>query len=344
LARSGEDQLRFIMPLYSTVVFFPFALIADMELAQALWMTFLEASLILLAYFSIRLVNWRPGLTSGILFFLFSLFWFHSFQPLLEGDSIILVALMIVGALVAIRNGTDELAGLLLGFATIQITSILFPLIFILLWAAGRKRWTIVGWVSGTVVLLSAIAALLLPNWIMQNIWQFISYLGEGEPGNIRAVLIGLNPELGGRIGYALMAVLAIVVIAEWIFLRNAEFRGFLWAVFLTITAGLWIGPVTDPGNFILALPALPLVFSLWEERWRFGRFISIIAMLALFAGLWGLYLPSAGWEFSRSLALTFFFPLPIFLLIVLYWVRWWAVRPEMWFDLIYQRENPGRL
>jgi hypothetical protein len=33
---------------------------------------------------------------------------------LIEGDPIILVALMMVGALIAIRNGADELAGLLL--------------------------------------------------------------------------------------------------------------------------------------------------------------------------------------------------------------------------------------
>jgi hypothetical protein len=54
------------------------------------------------------------------------------------------------------------------------------------------------------------------------------------------------------------------------------------------------------------------------------------------------MYLPAAGWEFSRIIAPAFFFPLPILLLIVLYWVRWWAVRPPMWFDLIYERENPG--
>jgi hypothetical protein len=36
LARPGEDQLRFLAPLYSTVVFFPFALIPDMQLARAI--------------------------------------------------------------------------------------------------------------------------------------------------------------------------------------------------------------------------------------------------------------------------------------------------------------------
>jgi hypothetical protein len=345
LARPGEDQLRFIAPLYTAVVFFPFALIPEIELARAMWMTLLEVALLLLAYFSVRLANWRPGLGGWIVLFLFSVFWFHSLQPLIEGDPIILVALMITAALVAIRNGSDELAGLLFGLATIKITAVLLPLVFILLWAAGHRRWTIVGWTGGTVLLVGAIAALLQPNWILQNIWQFLAYQANSPPGTIGAVLVELMPDIGGRFGYALMVLLAVIIATEWIFLRRTEFRGFLWAVYLTLTASLWLGPITDPGNFILAFPALPLVFAIWEERWRrLGQVISFTVIMLLFFGLWGMYLPGNGWEFSRNLDLAFFFPLPIFLLIGLYWVRWWAVRPPMWFDLIYQSENPGRL
>jgi hypothetical protein len=345
LARPGEDQLRFIAPLYTAVVFFPFALIPEIELARALWMTLLEVALLLLAYFSMRLANWRTGLGGWVVLFLFAVFWFHSLQPLIEGDPIILVALMITAALVAIRNGSDELAGLLFGLATIKITAVLLPLVFILLWAAGHRRWTIVGWTGGTVLLVGAIAALLQPNWILQNIWQFLAYQANSPPGTIGAVLVELMPDIGGRFGYALMVLLAVIIATEWIFLRRTEFRGFLWAVYLTLTASLWLGPITDPGNFILAFPALPLVFAIWEERWRrLGQVISFTVIMLLFFGLWGMYLPGNGWEFSRNLDLAFFFPLPIFLLIGLYWVRWWAVRPPMWFDLIYQSENPGRL
>jgi hypothetical protein len=345
LARPGEDQLRFLAPLYSTVVFFPFALIPDMQLARALWMTLLETALLLLAFFSMRLANWRGGWVGWILVFLFSVFWFHALHPLIEGDAIVLVALMLVGALVAIQNGSDELAGLLLALMTIKISVVLLPLVFILLWAAGHRRWTILGWTGGTILLLGSIGALLLPNWIIQNAWQVIAYQNNASPGNIRAVMIELLPEVGNRLGWAVMAILVVVVLLEWFFMRRAEFRGFLWAVYLTVAASLWLGPATDPGNYLLAFPPLLLVFAIWEERWRRGgRVMSIAAMILLFAGLWALYQPPLAVEYDRTLELVFFFPLPVFLFLALYWVRWWAVRPPMWFDLIYQRENPGRL
>jgi hypothetical protein len=302
LARAGEDPLRFVSPLYSAVIFFPIALISDIEMARAVWMTVLEVALLLLAYFSIRLVNWRPGLAGLILFFLFAVFWFHSLQPLIEGDAIILVALMLVGGLIAIRNGSDELAGLLLGLATIKVNVILLPLVFILLWAVGHRRWTIVWWTGGTTLLLGSIAALLLPDWILQNAWQVIAFQGNAPPGTIRAVLIELLPEVGNRLGWAFMVVLAIIMAVEWFLLRRAEFRGFVWTVCLTLVLSLWLGPYTDPGNYVLALPVLVLVFSMWEERWRRGgRVISVAAMLLLFGGIWSLHFSNGG-EFGRTL------------------------------------------
>jgi hypothetical protein len=345
LARPGEDQLRFISPLYSAVIFFPIALIRDIDMARAVWMTILEVSLLLLAYFSMRLANWRPGLVGLVLFLLFAVFWFHSLQPVIEGDPIILVALMMVGALIAIRNGADELAGLLLALATIKLNVVLLPLLLILLWAGAHRRWTIVWWTGGTTLLLSAIAALLQPNWILQNAWQIVSFESNAPPGNIHAVLVELLPEMGNRLGWAVMAVVALIVAVEWFMLRRAEFRGFLWVVYLTMTASMWLGPYTDPGNYVLMLPVLVLIFALWEERWRRGgRILSIAAMVLLFGGIWWLYLSNTGLVFNRNLELAFFFPLPIFLVLVLYWVRWWAVRPPMWFDLIYEQENPGHI
>lgn len=343
LARPGEDQLQFLSPVYVTVVFFPFALIPDVHLARALWMTLLQAALLLMAYFSARLANWRPGLILWVVYLLFVVFWFHSFQPLIEGDPIILVALMLTGVLVAVRNETDELAGLLLALATILFWAVLLPFMVIFVSALVHQRRTIVGWTIGTMVLLGATGALLQPDWILQNIWQIVAYMNNPPPGNIRAVLMELLPGMGDRLGYAALAFFAALVILEWVRLRKTEFRGFLWLICLTITVGLWLGPVTDAGNFILALPALPLVFAILEERWRrSGKAISFILMLILFAGLWGMYISNTGWVFARYFDLALFFPLPLFLLIVLYWVRWWAVRPAMWFDMIYQRENPG--
>ena len=48
-AEPGEHELRVAYPLYSVLVFLPYAFFGDYEIARALWMTTLEAGLVGLA-------------------------------------------------------------------------------------------------------------------------------------------------------------------------------------------------------------------------------------------------------------------------------------------------------
>jgi hypothetical protein len=99
---------------------------------------------------------------------LFSVFWFHALHPLIEGDPIVLIALMLVGALIAIQNGSDELAGLLLALMTIKISVVLLPLVFILLWAAGHRRWTILGWTGARFYCLGRLERCCCPTGLFK--------------------------------------------------------------------------------------------------------------------------------------------------------------------------------
>jgi hypothetical protein len=112
-ALPGEHELRVAYPMYSALVFLPFALISDYELARALWMTILEAALIGLAFLSLKLTRWKMSVWLLPFFLIFSIFWYHSLRPLINGNAVILVALALVAAFAALRNGRDELAGVL---------------------------------------------------------------------------------------------------------------------------------------------------------------------------------------------------------------------------------------
>ncbi len=74
-------------PLYSVIVFLPFALVGDFALARALWMTALEAGIIGLTLVSLRLARWRLNPILLVLLFLFSLFWYHGLRPLINGNA-----------------------------------------------------------------------------------------------------------------------------------------------------------------------------------------------------------------------------------------------------------------
>ena len=343
-AQKGEHQLRVAYPFYSIIVFFPFALFSDFSTARALWMTVLEVALLGLAFLSIRLANWKPSFLMLVFYTLFSILWYHSVRPLINGNAVILVALAIVGALLAIRSGADELAGVLLAFTTIKPQVVLIFLIFVILWAIINRRWRLIAWLFGTMVILVAIATFLMPDWILQNIHEVLIYPSYNPPGTPGAALATLFPAMGQRLGYALTGVIIVILLFEWISGRNADFRGFVWMACLTLVASQWSGIQTDPGNFLVCFPAFALIFALIDERYRkMGWLISTLIMLFVGIGLWALFIKTVDYSSGQPLqSPIMFFPLPAILFILLFWVRWWAFHPvSNWFDLVYERENP---
>lgn len=338
-ARSGEAQLRYVYPLYSMAVYFPFALIADFNMARAVFMTVLEAALLAMMIFSLRLTRWRPRAWEMLLLALFSLFWFHSIRPLLDGNSAILIGLFFAGGLLALKNRGDGPAGLLFALTTIKPNIVVLALAFLMIWSLVSGRRQVAGWMLGTLVLLSATAALLLPNWMWQNLIEVVRFPSYASPGTISAVLAETFPAMASRIARIMYGLLAGMLLAEWWSSRRADFPGLLWASLFTLVINQWIGIPTSPGNFIILLPALVLVFGVWEERWRrAGRVLAIASMLLLFGVTWGIALGIGG----ERANLLLFFPVPAFLIITLYWVRWWAIHPpNVWFDMIYKVENP---
>jgi hypothetical protein len=103
-----------------------------------------------------------------------------------------------------------------------------------------------------------------------------------------------------------------------------------LWTGSLTLVISQWIGIQTDPGNFILLYLPLVLVFALWVERWgRSGVYVVLVSMALLFFLPWVLFLETVAYGDQPLQHPVMFFPLPLFLLITLYWVRWWGIKPR---------------
>lgn len=337
LAKPGEDEMRFAYPLYSVVVFLPFALIGDFTLARAIWMTVLEISLVALAVLSIRLSRWRIGLVMLVFLLIFTLVWYHGLRPIINGNAVILVALLIVSGLLALRAGADELAGVLFAFSTIKPQLVVLFLAYVVIWAIDRKRWRVITWMFGSVILLVASASLIIPTWILDVVREVMKYPAYTPPGTPRAAFIAWWPSWGSRVGWALTGVMALLLLIEWWSNRRAEFRGFLWTACLTLVASQWIGIQTDPGNFIILYPAVILVFAVLDERWRTGgRVFVIISMIILAAGIWAIFLATVQSADQPVQSPVMFFPLPAFLLLTLYWVRWWAIEPPtVWYDML---------
>lgn len=329
-AQPGEHELRVAYPLYSALIFLPYALIGDYEIARALWMTSLEAALMGLAYISLNLTKWRMSIWLLPFFLIFSIFWYHSLRPLINGNAVILIALLLAGSFVAIRSNRDELAGFLLAFSTIKPHLVVLPIIFILIWTISSGRWKVLGWLLITLVLLAASAALFIPDWPLQNIREIINYSSYNPPGTPGAIFETWLPATGRILGWVLSAVLGLILVVEWYSSLRKDFRWYLWTASLTLVISPWIGIQTDPGNFILLYLPLVLVLAMMVERWgRSGYWFDVLVLGLMFFIPWAIFLETIIFADQPMQHPVMFFPVPTFLLLMLYWVRWWAIHPR---------------
>lgn len=330
-ARQGEHELRPAYPLYSTILFLPFAFASNFTLARALWMTTLEFGLVLLAFFSLRVTRWKPGTWFLVVYFLFTMLWYHSVRAVVNGNAVILVALFVVGSMEALRTGRDELAGVLLALATIKPHLVVVIGLFLLIWTLSQRRWRMLFWFLVVVVLLSVAMALFIPDWPLQNLREILRYSSYNPPGTPAAVLATWLPATGRQIGWAMSALIGLILILEWMAARRKEFRWFLWTACLTLTASPWIGIQTDPGNFVMLFTPIVLVFAVLEEHLtRRGRVLNGFLMAVLLVGPWVIFFQTVETVFGQPQQHPgLLFPLPLYLLITLYWIRWWAIRPQ---------------
>jgi hypothetical protein len=298
-------------------------------------MTILELCLFGITLISIRLSEWRPKKWILIVFFVFSFIWFQGMISILNADIVVFVGLGMVASLLAISQGQDEFAGFLLGLITIKPSVALVFIVFIVFWAIVQRRMKIILWFIITLVLLGVAASILIPDWILQYFRILVnSYetMGLSTPST---AIIRWWPSTGGRVGTVLSIITIAILAVEWWLARRTRSQRFLWTACLTIVASQWIGIPTNAGNFIILLPILPLIFASWQDRWKgIGNVLTLGLMAVLGLGLWGLYFALHGNLPKIYFSPALIFPLPLFLILMLYWVRWWIIRPPtVWYE-----------
>ncbi len=342
LARSDEDQVLFVYPFYTIFLFGPFALIQDYNLARAIWMTLLEVSVILIVFAGLSLNRWRLSPLMLGLLMLFAALWYYTVRALINANVALLISLLVALALMAIRQERDGLAGLLLAFTTIKPQMVILLVLLVLLWSISNQRWVLFWSFLGNLALIIAVTSLLIPDWIWQNLVQLFAYPEytlPTTPGEIFAVWM---PGVGMRLGYALTVIIIATLVYEWRQVWGKDFRWLLWTSGLTLAATQLIGIPTATENYMIMFPALLMVFAAWDDQWRnWGRALIFLSYILLFFGVWWLFLATLERGEQPIQGLIMFFPLPVFLLVGLYWVRWWVLRPEQ--PLLDRLRRSGR-
>ena len=328
-ALPSEHELRVAYPLYSIFLFMPFALVSDYFIARAFWMVILEISLFFTLIISLKIVQWKPDKLIFALLFVFSIFWYHGLRTLVNGNVVLLLLFCIVLSIYAIQIRQYELAGILLAFVTIKPQVGFVFIFFILFWSIFNKKNKIIFWFFGTTIILILLALFLIPDWPLQFIREVMLYPGYNPPGTPSAALAELIPGVGKQIGTVISIISGITLLFEWWLARNSKGIEFVWIATLTLILSQWLNIQTDPGNFIIMFPAIIIIFKLIADRWKKqGSIINIIILLLLFLVPWYIFLTSISFEYQPIQSPLMFFPLPLLLLVLMYWVRWWAKNP----------------
>ncbi len=332
-ARPGEDQMLFAYPMYSVIIVAPFALIAEYSLARALWMTVLEVSLILITFIGLSLSRWKPSSWLLSILLIFSFLWYYGLRPVINGNLAIIVALLIGLALMALKSELDSLAGFLLALTTIkpQMVVLLIPLL--LIWAISHRRWNLILSFVGSLILLMAGFSLFIPDWIVQNFRQVLSYPTYTLPSTPQAILVNWLPGVGKQLGWTISILMAILLLLEWRSVVGKEYRWLLWTACFTLVITNLIGIQTATENYVAMFLGLVLVFATLDKRWqRAGRLLVLVCMMFLLLGTWTLFLTTLQSGDQPIQHPILFFIFPAFLLPSLYFVRWWAIRPPRLF------------
>lgn len=315
-AEAGEDQVLFVYPLYSVVLFAPYAMIGDYVLARAIWMTTLEIALLMMTFISFRLADWRPALPILTLTLLFCLTWYHGARPLINGNPSILMAFFLAAGLLAIKAERDILAGLFLALATIKPQAVVLVLPLVILWALGKRRFVLVAGMLIALVALAALAFIIEPGWLAQNLEQVTAYPDYTLAGTPGAIFAQWWPPAGYWPGVMLTLVLLFLLLWQWRAAWQARFEVLLPVVFFTLAATFLIGITTAVSNYVALFPGLILLLAfLRRDNGAVADWRPMLLMALLLVGLWLLFWTT---RTGRAQSPIMFFPLPLLLIMTL--------------------------
>ena len=337
-AQPGEKPYILDIPMDLLLLYFPLSAVEAELIARAIFLFVSECSLLALILLGLRITDWQPRRLYLILIYLISAVSFYSLGSMVEGSPALILGLLCAGVLLALRAGSDELAGFLLA-PLLQRWEIGGTLVLLVLfWVLAQRRWRVVSGLFMALFILNVVAFFVYPGWITPFLRANLAN-AQWTYGFTPAVILARYwPEYGKQAGLVVSVILWVLLLTEWIASLRGDYRRLFWAACLGLAASPLLGWRGEIQN--LAILLLPLIFilSIARERWRAGYWLSGALLLLVTAVPWWLLLGD-GVPVRMQQDLLFLF-LPAFCVLGMYWIRWWALRPaRTWFDRVSLNE-----
>jgi hypothetical protein len=328
-----ERELRFVMPLYASIVLIPFSVIPEFNFARAVWLSVSELILLLTSYLILKLTN-IPNSSKSFYFwsFIFSSLWYFSLFPVINGHVVILVSFFLILAIFLIQNGYDEIAAAFLALSFIKPHLVWLITLFILFWMLTQRRWHFLVWFISIFAVSMIISFIILPDWLIQYLRELYRYAQYNRIALSFPVLITPKGGIITRIIPFLSLLIGILLLIEWIQSIKSDFRRFLWVISLTLCITLFLTPKSSVGNYILlTLPTMLFFSTLYKRLPKNKHYFFYVLMSIVFLYSWiGAFYPffmnkrplMEAWFTSHQQWL----PMLILVIIMIYWIRWWII------------------
>ncbi len=325
MAGAGEDPLILWLPLPALLLYFPLAFLPDYHLAHGIWLVINEAALAGIAWLATSLIGWKTTRLWLFTLLIMPIVWVYGLLDMITASPIPLALLALLGSLHLFQRKQDELAGILLTLPFFMAETFFLPILYLLWLVIRLRRWRVLAGLGMSLLLLTLISFLLLPDWIFPTLRGLVSHGLHSPTISLYRVLTDLSPVVGSRAGWVISALLTILLIFEWRKAGTDDARTQVWAVSLSLVLAPLMGfPLSLTAFTSLLMPALLMATTL-ADRWHGGRRGALGVIILLLLGLMSwLLLPTS----SSGSGLI----IPFILLIGLYWMRWWIIRPPQTF------------
>lgn len=325
-----DNGYIFTSPFPVLVLYFPFALIENNEIAQAIWITVLQLAIAIFTYQSIRNASWKINLWQMSAILAFALLWFPAASIYIRGSEAAILAVFFSTTLIAIHKDRDELAGVFLTLSALQLRFTFLSVLLVLLWIASQRRWLSIFWAAITLIFTSGIGMIFLPSWPIDFFWATLRQVDFSLGRTIIETTTRWWPGIGMQVGWGIVILSTLILVIEWWLVWGKNTKRLTWTLALTWVIAIWIGFETDIDQVFLLLFPIIIIFAAWDRRWgRSGLVFSWIIMALLLPSLWWSFVSFGQRNISEASNPILMIGFPLLVFIGLYWVRWWYLRPE---------------
>lgn len=325
-----EKNLRFSNPLFSLIPYIPFSFFSNFVYARAAWLLVQEISAVITGVLIIRIFKWDLSSKQIVVLSSFSLLFFFSMLNLISSTIYLALNLGIITVIYLLIDEKFEIAGILFALLTLQLRVFVFPIIALITYIIKQKAWSFVIWFLITLFLLITISLLWIPDWPLQYIKELLEFSKNANlqlPGDSLSVWL---PHINKNIGNLIFLVILFWIITEF-FLTKSSIRCLFWTLALTLTLDQVAWFRSDLNGLVILIFPFFFIFHEWYMRdIKIGLPIIISSVVIFSLGILIISFLNGSLSYEGSYPLYIYLIGPLFLVLNLYWMRWWIHKDQI--------------